>query len=177
MAPLVCHSCAMDLTPFVDNLRQELAIAAEAGGDQARELAERLTAPLDAAVRLTLLSALSAAAEEITRELAPGSVDVRLRGRDAEFVVSQPPTPAADAAPPAEPVESVPIDDEGVTVRLNLRLPENLKARIEDAAISAGLSANNWLVRAATAALAGGGTRATAKETGWGGQRYTGWVR
>lgn len=35
----------MDLTPYVDNLRRELAVAAEAGGEEARELAERLTAP------------------------------------------------------------------------------------------------------------------------------------
>jgi hypothetical protein len=57
----------MDLTPYVNNLRQELAVAADAGGDDARALAERLTAPLDSAVRLALLDALSAAAAEITR--------------------------------------------------------------------------------------------------------------
>ena len=42
----------MDLTPYVDKLREELAVAAEAGGEEARALAERLTAPLDSAVRL-----------------------------------------------------------------------------------------------------------------------------
>jgi hypothetical protein len=36
----------MDLTPYVDTLRRELAVAAEAGSDEARELAERLTPPL-----------------------------------------------------------------------------------------------------------------------------------
>ena len=70
----------MDLTPYVDNLRHELAVAAEAGGEDAKALADRLTAPLESAVRLTLLDALSAAAAEITRDLAPGSVDLRLRG-------------------------------------------------------------------------------------------------
>ena len=45
----------MDLTSYVDNLRHELAVAAEAGGDDVRALAERLTAPLDSAVRLVLL--------------------------------------------------------------------------------------------------------------------------
>ncbi len=52
-------------------LRRELAVAAEAGGEDARELAERLTAPLESATRLTLLNVLSAAMDEITRELAP----------------------------------------------------------------------------------------------------------
>jgi len=37
-----------------------------------------------------LLDGLSAAADEITRELAPGSVEVRLRGRDPNFVVTTP---------------------------------------------------------------------------------------
>lgn len=35
----------MDLTPYVDNLRHELAVAADTGGEEARALAERLTTP------------------------------------------------------------------------------------------------------------------------------------
>ena len=66
----------------------QLEVAAEAGGDEARALAERLVAPLDAAIRLAVQDALAAAAEEITLELAPGSVELRLRGREPEFVVS-----------------------------------------------------------------------------------------
>ena len=40
---------------------------------------------------MTLLEALSAAADEISRDLAPGSVELRLRGRDPNFVVTSPP--------------------------------------------------------------------------------------
>src|ERR1700761_5220795 len=80
----------MELERYVNHLREQLNVAAAAGGDEARALAERLTAPLDAAVRLTLLDALSVAAAEITRELAPGSVDLRLRGGEPEFVVTAP---------------------------------------------------------------------------------------
>ncbi|OLF15152.1 toxin-antitoxin system HicB family antitoxin [Actinophytocola xanthii] len=169
----------MDLTPHVDNLRHQLAVAAEAAGEEARLLAERMLAPIDAATRLTLLTVLSAAAEEITRELAPGSVDVRLRGQDAEFVVSQPAaesraTAAPDMAPPAPPVAPEP--DDGATTRLNLRLPESLKARIDEAAGKAGLSANAWLIRVASAALAEN-ERPVRRENSWSGQHYTGWVR
>ena len=89
----------MDLAPYVENLRRELAVAAEAGGEDARALAERLTAPLESAIRLTLLDALSAAADEITRELAPGSVELRLRAGEPEFVV----TPAPADEPAASP--------------------------------------------------------------------------
>jgi hypothetical protein len=166
----------MDLTPHVDNLRQQLAVAAEAAGDEARRLAERMLAPIDAATRLTLLTVLSAAAEEITRELAPGSVDVRLRGRDAEFVVSQPPTESRAMAAPEMAPPVAPEPDEGATTRLNLRLSESLKARIEEAAGKAGLSANAWLVRAAAAALAEN-ERPPQRDNRWGGQHYTGWVR
>ena len=86
----------MDLRPYIDEIHDQLEVAADAGGEDARALAERLVAPLDAAVRLSLLDALAAAAQEITCELAPGSVEVRLRGRDPEFVVTAPTEPAGD---------------------------------------------------------------------------------
>src|SRR3954464_13594668 len=105
MAPQWCHDGAMDLTPYVDSLRRELPAAAEAAGEEARELAERLTAPLESATRLTLLNVLSAAMDEITRELAPGSVDVRLHGFHPDFVVTPPPTYGGAPAEPATPVE------------------------------------------------------------------------
>jgi hypothetical protein len=168
----------MELAPYVETLRQELATAAAAGGEEARALAERLTAPLESAVRLTLLDALSAAAAEITRELAPGSVDVLLRNREPVFVVTPP--PADEPAPPAAPVAPAPADGEdAATARINFRLADSLKSRIEDAAGRAGLSVNAWLVRAAAAALESG-LRADTSDRGGtprGHQRYSGWVR
>ncbi|WP_030608061.1 toxin-antitoxin system HicB family antitoxin [Streptomyces sclerotialus] len=178
----------MDLTPYVDNLRQQLAVAADAGGDDARALADRLTAPLESAARLTLLNALSAAMGEVTRELAPGSVDVRLRGLDPEFVVTAPPVPepfqgaqepvtvpAAAAAPPPPPADA----DDGAMARINFRLPAHLKARAESAAAAEGLSVNAWLVRAVSTALDGGERRASPSGRGKdsGSRGFTGWVR
>ncbi|GGU87691.1 hypothetical protein GCM10010211_62310 [Streptomyces albospinus] len=172
----------MDLTPYVDTLRRELAVAAEAGGEDARELAERLTAPLESATRLTMLNVLSAAMDEITRELAPGSVDVRLRGLDPDFVVTLPPGdnghPEAATAP-AEPLAApLPADgDEGGTARVNLRLPAHLKARAEEAASREGLSVNAWLVRAVSAAVEGGARPRTGERAHTLGQNFKGWVR
>ncbi|OQR60586.1 hypothetical protein B6E66_27585 [Streptomyces maremycinicus] len=171
----------MDLTPYVDTLRRELAVAAEAGGDEARELAERLTAPLESATRLTMLHVLSAATDEITRDLAPGSVDVRLRGLDPHFVVTLPPgdggAPTEPTAP-AEPVKTPAEGDEGGTARVNLRLPAHLKARAEEAAAREGLSVNAWLVRAVSAAVDGGPRQPrTTEKTQALGQSFTGWVR
>ncbi|HXP53979.1 MAG TPA: histidine kinase [Streptosporangiaceae bacterium] len=176
----------MNLTGYVEALQQQLAVAAATGGDETQALASRLVAPLDAATRLVLLDALSAAAGEITREMAPGSVDLRLRGQEPSFVVTLPPaepvtddTPApADAAPPAPAPEA----DDAAMVRINLRLPEHLKGRVEDAASQAGLSVNAWLVRAAATALNGPGEQNTRssrddRRAPRGGQRFTGWVR
>ena len=80
----------MDLTTYVGNLGREFATLAEAGGEESRALVERLTGSLESAIRMTLLDALSDAADEITRDLAPGSVELRLRGREPEFVVTAP---------------------------------------------------------------------------------------
>jgi hypothetical protein len=182
----------MNLTPYVDALRRELAVAAAAGGDDAQALAERLTAPLESAVRLALLDALSAAADEITRDLAPGSVELRLRAREPSFVVTPPPAessfddqePAIAAgpavAPPVPP--ALPEGEDDAISRINLRLSESLKGRVEEAAGQAGLSVNAWLVRAAAAALEGGADsgsrdRSSGRRAPLRGQRYSGWVR
>lgn len=170
----------MDLTSYVAALRDELALAAEAGGDDARALAERLVAPLDSAARLMLLNVLSDAMAEVTRELAPGSVDVRLRGRDPEFVVTPPP-PEPEAAgvraarplPPAPPADA---EGEGGTARVNLRLPAHLKGRLDAAAEQEGLSTNAWLVRVVAAALDPADLPAS-RARGGGRESFTGWVR
>src|SRR6478735_1301857 len=135
----------MDLQRYVDEVRRQLAVAAEAGGEDTRAVAERLAPALDSVLRLTLLEAVTEAAAEITRELAPGSVDVRLRGREPEFVVTVAQSDATD-----EPNE--PYSDEGTMTRINLRLSEELKARVEQAAERDGVSTNTWLVRAAAGA-------------------------
>ena len=176
-----CQSGAMNLELYVENINRQLALAAEAGGDEARALAERLVAPLEAAIRLTLQDALAAAAEEITTELAPGSVELRLRGRDPEFVVTPPPAdPSADdlAEDPDDRPPAFPEGDEGAMSRINLRMPDHLKARIEQAAASEGLSVNAWLVRAAAAALERTGpSRQRERRASQGAKRYTGWAR
>lgn len=146
----------MDLTPYLDTLRADLAAAAATGGPDVAQAADRLATALDPAARLVLLEALAQAAAEITAELPVGTVDVRLVGRDPHFVVDVP--PPVDS-PPSTPVDT-PTDDEpadGQQVRLTLRLPEQLKARAEELAARTGLSLNSWLVSAVRAATRSGG--------------------
>lgn len=176
----------MELERYVNGLREQLVVAAAAGGEDARALAERLTAALDPAVRLVMLDALSTAAGEITRELAPGSVELRIRGTEPEFVVSAPPPgprePAEGGAgdisrPTASSVAATGAGEGGLS-RVNLRLPDQLKRQVEEAADREGLSINAWLVRAAAAAVerAEAGLRAES-DAPRGGRSFTGWGR
>ena len=172
----------MELQPYVDEIERHVALAAEAGGAEARALADRLMAPLDATVRLALQHALADAADEITVDLAPGSVELRVRGRELAFVVTPAPVDALpeDAADDAESAVDA-LDssrDDGATARINVRMPENLKTRVEQAAAAERMSVNAWLVRAAGAAV----DRAEAppsfeRHSARGPNRYRGWAK
>src|SRR4051812_36007443 len=95
----------MDFTPYLEGLRRDLAASAAPGGPDVHRAADLLAASLEASARLVLLEALSDAAAEITERLSHGddgspvSVEVRLRGRDAQLVVTQAERHAAQPAP------------------------------------------------------------------------------
>ncbi|HYI32029.1 MAG TPA: histidine kinase [Glaciibacter sp.] len=162
----------MELGTHVSDLQRQLVDAAENGTEDTRAVAERLAAGLDAAARIVLLDVLSAAVGEITRDLAPGSVDLRLRGREVEFVVTQPNTELDSDDLPGAPVEL----DDASTSRTTLRLPDALKVRVDEAAAADGLSVNAWLVRAIAAALQPK-QRRSAQRTLRTGDNFAGWVR
>lgn len=137
----------MDITPYVEGLRRDLLAAAEGAGEEARQLAERLGFAIDPAARLAIMEAVSQAAAEITAEMPAGGVDVRLAGRDLDFVVDTPPAPAAEptsTAPAAAPADEV--EDDGAVARITLRIPESVKTRAEELAARSGHSLNTWLV-------------------------------
>jgi hypothetical protein len=162
----------MELGQYVSDLQRQLVDAAENGTDDTRAIAQRLAGGLDAAARLVLLDALSAAVGEITRDLAPGSVDLRLRGREIEFVVAQPNT-----EPDTHEQASAGVDlDDASTSRTTLRLPDAVKARVDEAAAADGVSVNTWLIRAVAAALQPKQRRA-AQRTLRSGDNFAGWAR
>ena len=190
----------MDITPYVENLRHDLGAAAEAGGPEARAAAERLALALDPAVRLMLMDALSQAAAEITSELPIGSIDVRLRGREPQFVVDVPTAPTAPTAPipPTAPTPATaPADEsedgeaeEDALARITLRIPESVKYKAEELAAKGGHSLNSWIVnviRAATreravnvdidlASIPFGDTPGFPGRRGRSSKRMTGWI-
>lgn len=175
----------MDITHFVEELRRDLNVAAQAGGEEIRAAAERLAMALDSSVRLTLMDALSQAASEITNELQGTSVEVRLKGREPIFVVVGAATEAP--APSEEPTESPAdfgFDEDEPVARITLRLPESLKTRAEEMASKRGQSLNTWLVNATRAAAS---ITINLSSTGFGpgapgrnrssNKRIQGWVR
>jgi hypothetical protein len=144
----------MDLTPHVDALRQDLTRAAEVGGIEVEVAAERLLAALDPALRLALMDVLSQAGAEISEQLPGVAIDVRLKGREPEFVVAGAPQAATGSAPADEPFDAT--EDGEAVARITLRLPEALKTRAEALAASRGQSLNTWLVGAARVAAQDG---------------------
>ncbi|MGN6780476.1 MAG: toxin-antitoxin system HicB family antitoxin [Marmoricola sp.] len=132
----------MDLAPYVDRLRTDLAQTAAAGDADVRAAAERLLTALDPALRLSLMEVLSEAAAEITSAMRAGGVEARLHGREIDFVLSAP-APAAPTSPPQDED-----GDEGELARLTVRVPETIKIRAEELAAKGGQSLNNWIVGA-----------------------------
>ena len=117
----------MDITPYVDSLRSSLVAAADSAGDETRQAAERLTFALDSSARLAIMEAVSQAAAEITAEMPNGGVDVRLNGRDLDFLVH-----TAAPTPPPPPPPPAPEDlEDGNLARITLRLPEAVKSKAE----------------------------------------------
>lgn len=151
----------MDIGPFVESVRRDLINAAAVGGESAQTLAGNLATALESAVRLAVVDALSQAAAEITTEMPGGSVEVRLRGRDPEFVVTErdlpvPPTiPLVPPVPPiplVPPVPPVPPEEDGLA-RITLRIPESVKANAEACAELREQSLNTWLLAAVRRAV------------------------
>ncbi len=163
----------MDTTALVNALRQDLARAAEVGGEDVKAAAERLLLALDPALRLTLMDALSQAATEVSAALPGVVVSVRLQGREPVFVVEGAPAAAAAEDQPEEHFD----DDGESNARITLRIPENLKARAETLAARRGQSLNTWLVAAARAAAADRPSYSGESHSGFPGRRMKGWVR
>lgn len=127
----------MQLDSHIQAIQQELAATAAPGDEAAAEAARRMGDRLGATLHLHLLDLLGEAALEITGQIEPGRVEVRLAGRDPELVVIADETPDTGAVGIGEEASG----------RITLRLPESLKAGIEAAADREGISTNAWLVR------------------------------
>lgn len=164
----MCHSGVMKLSGYVEDVRQGVRDAASLADENTQQVADRLGQSLDSATRLALIRALSDAASEISTELAPGSIEVRLHDNEPEFIVSLPedsePTTVITQPEPLADDGSEDADSDGPTSRISLRVPGPTKDRIVQAAEREGVSTNTWLLKVIQAALT-----STAQPNGQGG--------
>ena len=124
----------MDITPYVDSLRRDLLAAAEAGGDEARQVAERLELRAGRQRPPGPDGGHLAGRRRDQHRAAPGRRGraaqrprARLRGRGRPDDVA-PRSPAPPTPPRPEDVE------EGDLARITLRIPESIKTRAEEKA-------------------------------------------
>ncbi|HYU65898.1 MAG TPA: hypothetical protein VEK09_04045, partial [Jatrophihabitantaceae bacterium] len=154
----------MQLDEYVRQVHDQLRASAALGDDRTAQIAGALAGSADSAVRLAILAAVSDAAAEITAALLDTHggpvVTVVLDGDEVRVDISR----AGAEAEPSQP----PPDDGDATARISLRMSEKLKADVEHAAGSDGVSVNTWLVRAAGAAL-------NRQNGSPGGQSHGGW--
>ncbi len=152
----------MDLTPHLEAIRGDLE--SSLGSDDALAAAlERLARPLEASLHLRLLDVLGDAALELTEQLSGGHAEVRVSGKDASLIY----VGAPDAPVPTSP------DDDGTTARVTLRMPDALKATLEEAAETIGVSVNALLVQSAQTAVG----RMTEEKRRPAGNRISGYAR
>jgi hypothetical protein len=140
----------MDLTPYIESLREDLATTASAGDEQTRRAAAVLSAALEPAIRLAIMNALSDLSAEVTAALDDHVVEVRLAGRDVQVVVT-------NTGSPAEPEPELPPmsgDNSAENIsRMTVRMFEQIKSQAEQAAAAQGVSLNTFVSQAVQGAL------------------------
>jgi hypothetical protein len=128
----------MQIDGYVQAVREDLARVAALGDETTARAAELLAVALESSLGRRLQEALGEAALELSGQLDSGRVEVRIAGGDPELVLVR----DEEAEAPAE------VGDDARLARITLRLPEQLKVRIEEAASRDGVSVNTWIVQA-----------------------------
>ena len=140
----------MELESYVREVAQQLTATAALGDDRVREVAAALATAAQPAVRLAILGALAAAADEITAALldSPGSpaVAVHLDADDIRIAVT--------AAVAAASMSVLSVSESRSEIRAEAS-PSSARGGLGStpAATRDGVSVNTWLVRVATATL------------------------
>lgn len=152
----------MDLTPYTQNLRDDMLAAASVGDEQTRRAAALLTAAIEPAARLAIMNALSDLAGEVTAALEDASVELRLEGRDVRVAVTRHETDADDARwrsghgaddDEDEDIGRAVRDAGNELSRTTLRLFNDVKLQAEQAANAQGVSLNTYIQRAVSDAV------------------------
>lgn len=125
----------MKMSKLIDSLSADLRALGKLGGAELESAVSRLIPTLEPVLRTRFLEALTEAADELKDQLPGSRIETRLTGDEIEFVYQQ-----DESLPRETPAE--------LNARITLRLPEDLKSRIESAATIEGISLNSWLLKA-----------------------------
>lgn len=122
------------MSKFIDSLSADLKALGKLGGADLESAVSRLIPTLEPVFRTRLLEALTEVAGEFTDQLPGARIEARLAGDEVELVYLQ--VESLSRESPSE-----------LNARITLRLPEDLKSRIESAATKEGVSLNSWLLK------------------------------
>ncbi len=149
MTAQYCHDDIMQFDSHLSRVHEQLVAVAALGDERTREIADALTTAVVPTVRLALIDVVSEVSDEITAALLdyPASPAVAVRIDSNEVAVSVRAVATADDGGLARHA------DGEMSARISLRVTDSLKADIDAAAASDGVSVNTWLVRAAGSAL------------------------
>lgn len=125
----------MQIDGLIQALREDLVRVAALGDEQTSRAADLLSVAIEASLGRRIQDALAEAALELNDQLESAHVELRVAGRDLQLVLVR------EAAEPEAPA------DTALDARITLRLPEDLKRRVEEAASRDGISVNTWIVR------------------------------
>ena len=135
----------MKMSLVVDGLRSDVISVGELGDDTVAEVADRIAELLGRSIPSRILDLLSEVAAEVSAELPDGRVEIRVAGDDIDlaYVEDGPAGPAGAGAERDADRER----DRDMSARITLRLSESLKTRVEESAVSEGISVNAFIVR------------------------------
>lgn len=135
----------MQTSWFTESLRSDLEAVGSMGSDKAMKVADRLITVALPLAKARMLEAMSMALAELSAVMGVDGIDLRVSGDDVTFVPTQPSAPAQQS-----------VVDPGEQARFSLRLPDDLKVRIDERAAAEGISTNTWIVRALESAVGHG---------------------
>ena len=123
------------MSKFGQLLSGDLRALAQLGGPDVETAVERLLPTLEPVLQTRFLEALTEVAGELKDQLPGAYVEARLSGDEVHLVYL-----LAESNVRETPAE--------LNARITLRLPEDLKSRIENVATREGISLNSWLLKA-----------------------------
>jgi hypothetical protein len=134
----------MQTSWFTETLRSDLEAVGSMGSDKAMKVADRMITVALPLARARMLEAMSMALTELSGVLGIERIDLRVSGDDVTFV------------PAEQAVVARTAEQSSDQARFSLRLPDDLKVRIDERAAAEGTSTNTWMVRALESAVGRG---------------------